>query len=298
MNFCLGFKNSDHNQAFVSNFPTRIKRKLIKGLIINGWFAVSIIAQMIAEKRTLTTKGEIWTMLKVVIALLWIVGIFSIRLKLEKVKNYHKLIFFLFDLVQCIATISFFPITNPGLDLMGGTPVLTVGWSIGLQYAVGILLIDSWLIKVLHVFLQTAVFAMYFGFTSAGIPSTYIYLANIFLAYGFFFYFSEKFTRMEFLEKRKVYENSEAVKSILDDITEGIVIINRQNKILYLNQPVQKMFKLEQHKTTEELFSRLKIKSMMSSGTSKNPSTPKNEKKFQQVIIVYEGRYLKFIFWC
>ena len=284
MNFCLGFKNSNHNQAFVSDFSTRMKRKLIKGLIINGCFAVSIIAQMIIENRPLATRGEIWTVARVAIALFWIVGIFSIRLKLEKVKKYHKFIFFLFDIVQSVAALSFFAIFNPGLDLIGGTPILTIGWATGVQYIAGVLLIESWLLKVAHVFFQTTLFSMYFGLNSGGTSSTYIYITNIFVMFGLFFYFSEKFTRMEFLEKRKMYEDSEAVKSILDDITEGIVIINRQNKILYMNQPVQKMFKLEQHKTTEELFSRIKIKSIMSPGASKSPSIQTKEKQFQQVI--------------
>ena len=284
MNFCLGFKNSDHSQAFVSDFSTRIERKSIKGLIINGWYAVSIIAQMIAEKRTVSSPGDIWTMSKLAIVLLWIIGIFSIRLKLEQLKKYHKLIFFLFDLVQCVAALSFFLVFNSGLDKIDGNKLLIIGWTTGLQYIAGVLLIDSWQLKTMHVLFQAAFFATYFGLAAKGSPSTYIYLANIFLEFGFFFYFSEKFTRMEFLEKRKMYEDSEAVKSILDDITEGIVIINRQNKILYLNQPVQKMFKLEKLNTTEELFSRLKIKSMMSSGPSKNSLSPKKEKKFQQVM--------------
>ena len=287
MNFCLGFKNNDHSQAFVSDFSSRIERKSIKGLIINGWFAVSIITQQIAEKRPLSSPGEIWTMVKLVIVLLWIIGIFSIRLKLEQLKKYHKLIFFLFDIVQCCAALSFFLVFNSGLEKVGSNLLLSIGWTSGLQYIAGVLLIDSWQLKVVHVLFQTTFFAMYFGLTATGVFSTYIYLADIVLMYGLFFYFSEKFTRMEFLEKRKMYEDSEAVKSILDDITEGIVIITRQNKILYMNQPVQKMFKLEQLKSTEELFSRIKIKSMMSSGATKSPALQAKEKQFQHVMHIF-----------
>ena len=284
MNICLRFKNKAHNQAFVSDFSTRIKRKSIKGLIINGCFAAGIIAQQIAKNQPITSRAEGWSLIKVAIALLWIVGIFFISLKLERVKKCHKLIFLLFDIVQCCAALSFIPMSHSAFKEMGDNLALSIGWGAGLQYIAGILLIDSWQIRTAHVFFQSIFYTLNLAFNGQSTYSSYIYLIDSIVMYVLFFYFSEKFTRMEFLEKRKMYEDSEAVKSILDDITEGIVIITRQSKILYMNQPVQKMFRLEQQKTTEELFSRIKIKSMMSSGTSKSPTLLPNEKQFQQVM--------------
>eukprot|EP00331_Platyophrya_macrostoma_P033664 CAMPEP_0176434962 /NCGR_PEP_ID=MMETSP0127-20121128/17015_1 /TAXON_ID=938130 /ORGANISM="Platyophrya macrostoma, Strain WH" /LENGTH=654 /DNA_ID=CAMNT_0017817851 /DNA_START=470 /DNA_END=2437 /DNA_ORIENTATION=+ len=107
-------------------------------------------------------------------------------------------------------------------------------------------------------------------------------LAQIVLIYGFSFYITEKFLRQDYLEKRKIYDDSEAVKSILDDITEGIVIIEKKSNILYLNQPVQKMFKLENKQNTEELFNKIKIKSIMPSGSASSHFASQFRKSFEQ----------------
>ena len=276
MNFWLGFKNHDHDQAFVSEFSIRIKRKLIIGLIINAWYAISVTATILIERRATTASfSGVWAVTKVAIALLWIIGVFSIRLKLEKFRKYHALIFFLFDIVQCCVALTFFGVSPGRLGDVGTLRVLTNGWTSGLQYAASLLLIDSWQIRVLHIIVQITIHSVCNGIADNSNVSVIIFLVDTFFMYALFFYFSEKFKRMEFLEKRKIYEDSEAVKTILDDITEGIVIINRQKKIVYLNQPVQKMFRLEQHKTADDLFSRIKIKSMMSSETLK--------KQFQQI---------------
>lgn len=283
MNFCLGFKKSKHSEAFVSDFSTRVKRKFINGLIINGWIAVTAIAQRIVSSSGSPT--EIWSFTRISITLFWILALFFVSFKLEKFKKCHKLIFLLFDLVQCFGSLSLLPIfikTEVKYELL--SPI-TNSWCSGLQYIAGILLIESWQIKVLHLLCQIVFFSVYIGIVKSD-ATPIVYLVCVFFMYAFFFYFREKFTRMEFLEKRKIYEDSEAVKSILDDITEGIVIINQQKKILYFNQPVQKMFQLD-NSTIDDLFCRLKIKSMTSNGSSNSPTLQTFEKNFQQVISIF-----------
>lgn len=287
MNVWLGFKNSKHYDAYVSNFPTRVKRKFIIGLIVNGSFAVSVIAQRIALGAKPTSFAEKWALTKISISLLWIIGVFSIRLKLEKFKKYHKLIFFLFDIVQSCAAFNFHPIVSMGK--VAGIQPSTITWISGLHYVAALLLIESWKIRVVHVFSQVLLFLVYIESVEKITIPVLVFLIIAFLMFSSFFYFREKFTRMEFLEKRKMYEDSEAVKSILDDITEGIVIINKQKKILYLNQPVQKMLKLNQHETTDDIFSRIRIKSVISSGMPKSPLLEKTEKTFQQVLLWFRS---------
>ena len=289
MNVWLGFKNSKHNDAYVSDFPTRLKRKFIIGLIINGWFALCFVIQRITLSTAPLSFSEQWAFIKIAISLFWIIGIFSIRLKLEKFRKYHKLIFIIFDIVQCCVALNFYPILSSGSEKSAGIQQTTITWSSGLNYIAAVLLIESWQIRVAHVFSQVLLFLVYIGSVEKIGAPVLIFLINAFLMYASFFYIREKFTRMEFLEKRKMYENSEAVKSILDDITEGIVIINKQKKILYLNQPVQKMLKLNQHETTDDIFSRIRIKSVISSGMPKSPLLEKTEKTFQQVLLWFRS---------
>lgn len=283
MDFCLRFKKRDHLQAFESDFTTRVKRTLVLGVLINGGYAICVLAQRLVDNDARNSVSTIFAFSKTAAAILWILGVFLIRMRLEKFKKYHKLIFILFDIFQCLAIINLYPNLSQGqLKRYGGIGLLITGWCSGIRYICGLKLIETWQIKVLHIVGETIYFAIYLEKIEDHPISQIISLLLTFVMYVLILYFAEKFTRKEFLEKRKMYEDSEAVKSILDDITEGIVIINQQKKIVYLNQPVQKMFHLEQHKTTDDLFSRIKTKSMLSAGISNSPSLI--DKQSQQVI--------------
>ena len=285
MNFCLGFEKQKHYQAFVSDFSVRVKRKLIEGLIINGSFAISVITQYAADTQSKSVSVVIWSLSKLSITLLWIIGIACIRIRLEKFKKYHRLIFLLFDIFQCCSTINLYPFFSHGQQKRyGGLGLLINGWYNGVSYFLAIQLIECWQIKVLHILFQTILFGVYIGKIETYPTAQLMSAMQSFIVFSLSQYFREKFIRMDFLEKRKVYDDSEAVKSILDDITEGIMIINQERKILYMNQPVQKMFKLEK-KYPEDLFSRIKIKSVItSSGASQSPSLRLGPLEFERVM--------------
>ena len=263
MNVLLGFKSDQHSNAFFSSFSVRVRRKVFEGLAINGTNVLSIIVQLILEPGTITSNSLIWIFIKLSIALFWMLGILCIRMRLEKLRKYHKIIFLLFNVLQTLSLTNLFPYFSQAQQKsLGPLGLLIYGWCIGIEYVCGSVLIDSWQMKVMHCLGQVIFFAVYVFEVEAQPRSVFIILLAMFFMFSFSVYLREKYTRVDFLEKRKIYENSEAVKTILDDITEGIVIINQNKDILYLNQPVQRMFKLEDQ-TTASLFSKFKIKSFM-----------------------------------
>mgnify|MGYP003877460177 FL=1 len=95
------------------------------------------------------------------------------------------------------------------------------------------------------------------------------YLIQVFLIYAISSYIRERYWRIESLQKIKLYQETESIKKVLDDVLEGIVVIDAKKKILYLNESAEKMFQ-RKISSLEDLFSDFKIKAMAPPSSKRN----------------------------
>ncbi len=76
-------------------------------------------------------------------------------------------------------------------------------------------------------------------------------------------YNRERYDRNQHIERIKIFQDSQAVLKILDDITEGILIIDESKNILYTNSPVKSMLQTD-NPNLNQLFSGVSVKMVSS----------------------------------
>jgi sensor histidine kinase regulating citrate/malate metabolism len=139
--------------------------------------------------------------------------------------------------------------------------------------------------KIAMIIAQMTYFSVF-----VGEAESYAVPIILFAVEGIFFYltltyFHEKYQRLDFLEKRKIYDNYEAIKKIFDDISQGIMIVDNKNQIVYSNQAVHRLFNEPQDQepslSLTNLLSKVRVKSMFphleSSVTEQILPSPENE---------------------
>ena len=124
----------------------------------------------------------------------------------------------------------------------------------------------SWWIKAIAPIIQIVYFLVFIVQAEFYWPAILIFAAESAIMYLCYVYIHEKYMRKDFIEKRKVYENYEAIMKIFDDIIQGIMIVDQEYKIIYSNRTVDLMFNLQRPQevgsSIERLFSEIQVKTI------------------------------------
>ena len=260
MNCILAFKQKEHYGAYLSGFSIRLKKRFFLGLIINALIAIVVLIQYLLSPQSYSREVLAWFGIRTILSAVWIVGIYYILRRLSRYSKYSRMIDLTLDVVGMITSANMLSVLGSvQCEYYGSMGLYVYGWSQGLLFVSVISIIGSWRLKALGTFLQIGFFIVsLFREYQAGAEVVTIRLVQVLIMYIAVIYIEERYERSDFLEKRKIYEDSEAIKTILNDITEGILIVSPERQILYANKPVEQMFGLKEL-TLQDLFSQIKV---------------------------------------
>ena len=262
MNIFLQFKKKSHSVAYDHDLEIAVtKRKWMM-----AWMTIMNLGAMFLNwgiaRRAYVSKYELT---KTIAIISLFISLCLLKWKFHRVKKYLSKINFVLDIILIYFAFIPFPLLNPRqFDPLTSLGTVTLMWSVSLICFTSTYAIANWWLRALGPIIQVIYF---FIPTIIGEPywqAIIVVAIECLILYGGFIYIYEKYQRKDFLEKRKVYENYEAILQIFDDINQGVMIVEPNYKFIYSNKTIDKMFrKPEQGEwSLDHLFSQITVKSI------------------------------------
>ena len=265
MNCLLQFRNKNHFEAYSHDLVLQIRKRAFMVFFMAVDFAIVYTTMYATNSVTIDPKSKTLITLRGVMVGVGVVGFFLSMKYNKRLRRHLGLLNLIFDVAVMIASATFYPIVgNISVEELDKFGVYMWAYSTSLCAVAIYFLIAHWWMKMLTATAQIGFF-LYFIIRDQENPIPIVGVAWQGLAlYLFAIYINEKFERIHFLEKRKIYENYEALMKIFDDISQGIVIIDQQYHKVYSNRTINAMFEkqAEENWQTEDLLSEFQVKSI------------------------------------
>ena len=273
MDFLLRFKSLVHNQTFSETLSLRLKSRCYLGVAVIAGYIVLLINDALTNSES--KANHIWDFSRRSLLIVWILVMQYFCRKTIKLIRYATIIQVLLDLIIVFlaSTDYAWTIIKDGdpvgpADIRGGK---LIGWDNGVLFSCSLLLINSWYLRILACIIKFVIFATLM-LTASDVLDWHVgILAVVLLVQAYAVYNRERFDRNRHIDSIKIFQDSQAVLKILDDITEGILIIDEFKNILYMNSPVKKIFQTDNPRLTQ-LFANVSVKSVSSVNNSCNIS--------------------------
>ena len=261
MNIFLQFKQKSHSVAYNHDMQLQVTKRLIMVVI---WALISVggtIASFSIAKTIAMSSYDITKQTAIVVS---VAGLIFLRCNLQKTKKYLGIINIALDLCLIYVQLILFPyVGGNGLAAFGKLGAFTLGWCACLGCYATYFAIANWWLKAIVPILQIIYFLIPTAEAEAYWPLIAVFAVQCMVIYAVFIYISEVYQKKDFLEKRKVYENYEAIMRIFDDIIQGVMIVDPNYKLIYSNRTIELMFKRQESSSSlENLFSQIHVKSI------------------------------------
>ena len=261
MNILLQFKQKSHSEAYDHDLQLQVTKRLIMVVI---WALIQVfgtIANLVTMKVMIMTAFDISKMATIFVLL---AGLIVLRCKLQKVKKYLSKINIVLDVCLIWAQFILFPyVGKNGLDSFGKLGVFTLSWCVCLGCYSTYFAVANWWLRAIVPILQIIFFLVPTIQQEILWPFILVFAIECMVIYVAFIYVYELYQRKDFLEKRKVYENYEALMQIFDDIIQGVMIVDTNYNLIYSNRTIGSLISYTQNtRSLESLFSDIQVKSM------------------------------------
>ena len=262
MNIFLRFKKKHHSTAYSENVQLQLKKRMIMLFLVTlklvmGTIVVYAISPVAGPfYNYLITGGRILS------NLIALVGIYCLNKCFQRLyKHIHKLNI-VFDILIIIGQVVIYPAVGRYVNTLGKLEIFVWAWSNAITCYSTIYVLANWWMKILIITAQSVFFLAYVIEGGNAPPSVVSNLLHSVALYLLITYFSERYHRFDFLERRKAFENHEAIKSIFDDISQGIMIIDQNDDIVYSNRTINTMFSQEGAAATKakEMFCQIHLR--------------------------------------
>ena len=262
MNIFLRFKKKHHSTAYSENVQLQLKKRMIMLFLVTlklvmGTIVVYAISPVAGPfYNYLITGGRILS------NLIALVGIYCLNKCFQRLyKHIHKLNI-VFDILIIIGQVVIYPAVGRYVNTLGKLEIFVWAWSNAITCYSTIYVLANWWMKILIITAQSVFFLAYVIEGGNAPPSIVSNLLHSVALYLLITYFSERYQRFDFLERRKAFENHEAIKRIFDDISQGIMIIDQNDDIVYSNRTINIMFSQEGAAATKvkEMFCQIHLR--------------------------------------
>ena len=259
MNIFLQFKKKTHAEAYDHDLEIQVTKRLWMVIVMTVINVISMVSTWILAKRVSMATYDATKRIAIFVLL---VGLCVLKWKFHRVKKYLGKINFVLDVILMYFSFIPFPLIGENqFDPLTSLGTVTLMWSISLICFTSTYAIANWwlralgpIIQVIYFFVPTVIREKYWSLIV-------ISAVQCLVLYGGYIYVYELFQRKDFLEKRKVYENYEAIKQIFDDIIQGVMIVDPNYKPIYSNRTFNTMFNVQKSKhSLETLFSQILVK--------------------------------------
>lgn len=262
MNICLKFRSPAHNEAFQQGFALQIQKKLHMYFLAFIFYVITFAAVNVSNTGQGHVASKILYTVRVVALLFVLVGTYCMRRRAKNPTKCLQRFNSFLDVLIFMVVFSYYPlVAGASLSGFGEVGVYVWQFSNGFLAAYSLSLLSNWWVRGLAIISQFA-FYIVFIILRESQPVTLIGGALFTpIACIYWIYVNEKYDRLNFLEKRKVYENYEALKKIFDDVSQGIAIIDKNDySSFYENHSVSKIFGSGTSIDWENLFSQIRVR--------------------------------------
>ena len=262
MNIFLQFKNKNHSKAYDHDLELQVAKRLwmVLAMAITNLGSIFVTWAVVGVVTTPTN----WDLAKTVLIYVLLGCLCFLKWKFRYCKKHLNkinfcidvfLIYYAFQPFPFIGRAGLAPITKPGLWLLVWTYSLLC---FSTTYA-----ITNWWLRSLGPIAQVIFFLIAIAQEEMLWRIITVVVAQCLILYFFIIYFFERYQRKDFLEKRKVYENYEAVMQIFNDIIQGVMIVDPNYNWIYSNKTMNTMFgRAQDNHSIENLFSQIHVKSI------------------------------------
>ena len=264
MNFFLQFKQKSHSEAYSHDLQLQVTKRMI---MVTIWALIIVLGNAITFAVYRYFAMTAIDITRISLMILFVVGFCYLRHNLQRTKKYINKINIVMDICLIFIQFIFYPLVGgAGLNPYGKLGAFTMGWLTCIGCFSIYYVVVSWWIKAIAPIIQIVYFLVFIVQAEFYWPAILIFAAESAIMYLCYVYIHEKYMRKDFIEKRKVYENYEAIMKIFDDIIQGIMIVDQEYKIIYSNRTVDLMFNLQRPQevgsSIERLFSEIQVKTI------------------------------------
>ena len=226
MDLFLQFKAKRHSKAYASN----VQLQLEKRLIMMGSYAVlftitNILTNTISAPAIVPLASKMLIVGRGIAILLALIGACLLHRYSQQLKRIEPVLNFILDILIIFVLFGYYPaLGNVSVNQFTKLGVFVWTWDLCLEVCVINTVLKYWWMRVVHLLSQTLYFLVFVCLGEPNLAPILIYAIQIIILYLGSSYFQERYQRWDFLDKRKMYDNYEALKKIFDDISQGILI--------------------------------------------------------------------------
>ena len=275
MDIFLRFKDKKHAEAYSWDIELQIHRRIVMSGIACAITTFIYGIMYLFMPRVGSRTSQLLLAIRLLLLALHLLGLHWVKKNIHRLKPQVSNLLNLLDLEGCASNFVIYPISgNITVDNFSKLGVYVWAWCAAFCAFCIYLVLFSWWVKVLNMLAQL-VFFFYFVMEKEPMYAPIFTFALIGItSFVFLSYSMEMYKKIDFLEKRKIDENYEAIKRIFDDICQGIVIVDTKFSTIYANRTVELMFNRQSpqkanHQSPkkalaiEELFAELEVKTII-----------------------------------
>ena len=265
MNCFLQLIQKHYSLAYASQLELEMNKKL---LLVWVWALAQLVGNVIIFILCQSMVISYFTLSKFLLLLLLGVALWFIRRRLRGIQRALRIINLCFDIILVAFQFSFYPWHEK--DSMYSTDnlgIFIIAWSsclgcFSIYYAV-----TCWYLKAVIPLAQTIYLLSFLDKDQANIDLVIMFACECIVVYACYVYISERSKRKNFIERKQLEENTKAIVKILDDVTQGVMIVDEKHQTVYSNRHANVLFGQQVQteagkRLIECLSSRLRIKSV------------------------------------
>ena len=262
MDIFLRFQKTHHSTAYSENVQLQLKKRMIMLFLVALNIIMSSVVVYAINPVGVPYYYILITVARILAFSVAFLGIYCLNKCFQRLKKHTYKLNIVFDILIISGQVVLYPIIDGYVNALGKLEIFVWAWSNAISCYSIIYVLANWWLKVLTVIAQSAFFLAYVIKGRNAPPSIVSYLVHSVVLYLLITYFSERYHRFDFLERRKTFENHEAIKRIFDDISQGIMIIDQNDDIVYSNRTINTMFSQEGAAATKakEMFCQIHLR--------------------------------------
>lgn len=256
MNIFLSIKNKKHENKYYESMDYYTAQSLYTQALLgaSALIFIPIVQYDIMKASKFNPSAIAYGVFKCVFFLVLVITGLSARLFWKRLQKYHRAARWGLDLLNM--SFAAFLCWTYSKDRLANT--LVSGWWNGLIAMTVFLSVSRWYLKIIaYSTVVTVAFTFqYLENRTAKIPLT---MACIILYFALSTYFLHRYEISRFLEKQKLFEESETFKQMLDLTTDGIIITSLQEEMMYKNWDDQRYVWWNEKESSEQNMRDIKV---------------------------------------
>ena len=271
MNVFLRFKRKTHLEGYSHSLLLQVQKQITMLCLSAITMVTGLVILVAISRNPSSSLPKIFMSIRILIIIISLITLCYLRQNILKVSQTRVYLLNLtIDLLLILIQFIFYPAVEvAGIEIHGKFGVYVMGWATALGCCAIYFIVINWWLRALAPVVQAVYFFVFLPKNDVLPAQVCVFSLLAVCLFSLCIYFHEKYLRRDFLEKRKVYENHEAMKKIFEDIIQGVVIIDQEYKIIYANPAINTMFnrpktQMEPCSSFEGLFSEIIVKAVSS----------------------------------